>query len=271
MIHWLASYPKSGNTWVRAFLCAYKFLTVDINRLDFVIGDNQLWFYQLASPLPFHQLKLYDWAAVRLSALLSMNVSRKYDPFIVKTHNCNANIKDIPLIPVGFSGPSVYVVRDPRDVALSYASHFGVSIDMAITQMRSRTNGTAANGDKNEMMSLYSSWGEHYRSWRGMPNTSIVRYEDMLDKPDLAFREIIDQFGLPYDQERFDYALEAASFTSLQREEAKSAHGFRENSPKQEFFFRKGESGGWRANLTNEQVLQIEDHAYKYMKELGYV
>ena len=270
MIHWLASFPKSGNTWVRSFLTAYQFGTIDINRLDFVCGDNQFWFFQLASPLPYHQLGMYEWACIRLSALYSMKVAKKYTPFLVKTHNANANIRDVPLIPNGLTGNSVYLIRDPRDVAISYASHMGVDIDTAIGNITNEHLGSKASTELNALPQLFSSWDRNVYSWRKRDYCIVVRYEDLLAQPEIEFRRILDHYGIDYSQEKFETAFNLTRFDRLQKMEAEAEGGFSENSPKQERFFRKGKAGGWQNELTAPQVERLETALGEEMRRHGY-
>lgn len=268
MIHFLSSYPKSGNTWVRAFLMAYKFGTVDLGRLDFVVGDNQTRLFQLSCPMPYDKVGLYDWACIRLTCLVSMLASRVYTPFIVKTHNCNAVISDVPLIPDGLTGNSVCILRDPRDVVLSYASHMGKTIDKAIDELGNRNNGVKADSEKGNLPVLYSSWSEHIKSWVKRKNTLVVRYEDLLSDPEPNFKKILDHYGLDYTQEEVLNAIELASFDRLQK--AEDDGGFKENSAKQDRFFRRGTAGGWREDLTEEQVRKIEEAHGEEMVKWGY-
>ncbi|MCK5016498.1 MAG: sulfotransferase domain-containing protein, partial [Candidatus Peribacteraceae bacterium] len=186
-IQWLASYPKSGNTWVRLFLEAYLLGRVNINNLVTTCGDSNIHYYQPNSCVPYDQLELYDYGAVRLAALHNMVRQNRKTFFCVKTHSIDANLVDIPLIPRGYSDKSVYIVRDPRDVAVSWAKHLGQSIDKTITGMITEGFGCPSVAEDKTLQTLYGSWGQNVRSWGLFPVALVVRYEDLLNDPEKWF------------------------------------------------------------------------------------
>jgi hypothetical protein len=166
MIWWLASYPKSGNTWVRIFLDAYaKDAEIDINNLGGgVIGDNQPNSYRAITDDELADFSQYDWLGMRYAALRHLRKWAWTDGLLMlKTHNANAIIDHFPLIPWRITSGAVYVVRDPRDVALSYANHFDVSVDDAITAMNQHTNRVV---DKRQagMFHVLGTWSKHVDS-----------------------------------------------------------------------------------------------------------
>lgn len=268
-IHWLASYPKSGNTWVRAFLSAYRFGKVDINRLGFVSSDNHQHLFQMCSPEPFHEVDTYGWACVRLAMLNAIVVTDHSDPLILKTHNCAASVGDVPVIPEGLSEPSIYLVRDPRDVAVSYANHLQKPIDQVIDMMCKGDAGVAHNAKRGGLMEVHASWGLHVKSWQTRQFAKVIRYEDLIEDPDANFKTILEQYGIEYDETKFEHALSASSFSALQKAEDES--GFHEKGVRQSRFFRRGEAGCWRDEMTPDQARRIEREFRKAMLAFGYV
>lgn len=139
-ITWLASYPKSGNTWVRALVEAYRRNgTVDINGMTEVMSDSILSFYQCVLPMPVAQAGKMAPVMVRPAALIQMISAARSLPIMLKTHQQNSRVRDCyPLIPDELTARSIYIVRDPRDIAPSYARHMGISVDDAIERMTSK-------------------------------------------------------------------------------------------------------------------------------------
>ena len=165
---------------------------------------------------------------------------------------------------------SVYVIRDPRDVAISYASHMGIDIDTAIDNITNENLGSKASTELNALPQLFSSWDRNVYSWRKREYCIVVRYEDLLSQPEIEFRRILDHYGIEYSQEKFENAFTLTQFERLQKAEAEAEGGFSENSPKQKQFFRKGKAGGWENELTAPQVERIERELGDEMQRHGY-
>jgi len=140
MIRWIASYPKSGNTWVRLFLMAYADPgAFDLNQrsADHTQDTNADVYEQVAAAelqcLSDTEARLLRGAVlVRLSRLAKANSG---GPAYLKTHSANVTVNGLAWIPPDFTERSVYILRDPRDVAVSLADHLGLSLDDAIAAM----------------------------------------------------------------------------------------------------------------------------------------
>lgn len=263
-IHWLASYPKSGNTWVRAFLDSYAIGSVDINNMGEVLGDGNVMFYQQASPVPYDQLELYQWLAVRTNALFMMTAfygTRK--KLILKTHNIHAQINDMPTIPVGFSTKSVYLIRDPRDVAVSYAAHQGKSVDEMIESMKDINFGMKSVAEEASMAGFVSSWDKNIEGWERYPNIEIVKYEDLKNDPVPNFKRILEQFGYEYDEKKVQDALDACHLDKLKQQE--DAEGFKEATKHNRFF------GKDHPEIKDAQRTAIEEAFGPTMERYGYL
>ena len=268
-IWWLASYPKSGNTWARMFLSAYRTGGLDINNAYGCLADNQVYFHQVCSPKPLRELKAYETLAVRQAALLhQVLVTHAADPYVLKTHNANAVMEGLPLIPWALTAGAVYIVRDPRDVVLSYADHFGAGIDGAIEALAQPKN-TIMQPDG--LYHVVASWSLHVESWlesKSFP-TGVIKYEDLHREPEPRFRRLLGYFGIdPIDEGRFENALALTRFDALRAQE--DARGFREKSEHSKRFFRRGQAGGWRDVLSASQVARIEQDHGEMMERLGY-
>ena len=264
-IVWIASYPKSGNTWVRAFLHNYlapQAAPRSINALEEVsITECAAALYHApgATPPPEQVQALRPAVHERLTRL-------RPGPVFVKTHNANLALHGVPLCTPAHTAGALYMVRDPRDIALSFAAYTGRDVDEIIAFME---NAGAANAsDGAQVIELLSDWSAHVRSWVAAPNRLLTRYEDLLAAPERYFARIIRFLGASeVDAQRLTRAIEFSSFKSLSAQEA--AEGYRAGGKGK--FFRQGQAGQWRECLTPVQAQRITAAHGEVMRELGYL
>jgi hypothetical protein len=270
-IIWLASFPKSGNTWLRAFL--HNLLrnpdeSYDINKLaDFSKGDAQMGWYNILDSRPGSEITKEEIAALRPKIHEGMTRIRQ-DSLFVKTHNAMVEDHGTPMITMACTAGAIYVIRNPLDVAISFSHHYGVTIDEAIKRMATPGLGTE-NTDKH-CYEVYGSWSQHVRSWTLNPHRGlhIVRYEDMLDSPNKTFGGVVAFLGLTVTRDRLNSAIRRSSFRVLQEQEKRQ--GFVEKSEAAERFFREGKSGQWKKLLTKEQVESVVAAHQDQMARFGY-
>jgi hypothetical protein len=264
-IVWLASYPKSGNTWLRAFLHNY---IVDaqtphsINSLvDFSVAECAGAFYG-----PDHA-GLRDEQVQRLRPAVHAQLTKLHDDLVfVKTHNANRALHGVPLCTPGVTAGAVYIVRDPRDVALSYAAFAGKCVDEIIEFMADARAGNAT--DAAQVFEFLGSWSEHAISWVAAQKRLLVRYEDLLNEPERYFARVIKFLGTgEVDARRLARAIAFSGFDVLSGQEA--ANGYRAGGGA-ETFFRTGKAGQWRDCLTQAQVQKIEAAHGEVMQKFGY-
>ena len=187
----------------------------------------------------------------------------------MKTHNCLGEHFNYPLISMDVTAAAGYIIRDPRDVALSATDRFGVSVDETIELMN--TAGAQGHPAPGMVYEVQSSWSIHVQSWTQRPHGKlhVVRYEDLLARPTREFRTIARKLGITRDKARIRRAVEHASFKKLQSIER--AQGFAERSEFSEKFFRSGRSGAWKDKLTPEQAKRIERDHREQMERFGYI
>lgn len=272
-IIWLASYPKSGNTWMRAFL--HNLLrdphdSYDINKItDFSVSDSSINWYQTQTRKPWAEWKPIEVARMRRTAQVSVCASRGDDTF-VKTHNASVRHLEYPLIYPDLTAGAIYIVRNPLDVCISLTHHYGCDVDAAIKIMADETTGSPIN-DK-LVYEVHKSWSTHVDSWtsQARPGLIVLRYEDMLHKPLKAFGGLVGFMGLkpPPSRQRLERAIERSSFRTLRQQEDQK--GFKERSPHAQKFFREGRAGQWREVLTQSQIDLIVDRHKEQMQRFGY-
>lgn len=273
-IVWLASYPKSGNTWFRCFLSALIEGEVNINRLhtDGIFSSRHIFdtaFDIDGRMLDEQEIKNLMPRAVRYYASQSKKM------LFCKIHDAYSyNSRGQAIIPSEVTWKVIYLIRNPLDVVASFANHNNSTVDAAIALMNNprgylarQKNGFNVN---NQTPQLMYSWSGHVQSWHEQEELDIltVRYEDMKQNALKTFSEAAAFIGLEVDDEAIENAIALSEFEKLK--ETEEAQGFREKNIKSPSFFRKGQTGGYKEELTPEQIRAICIVHGKTMKEFGY-
>jgi hypothetical protein len=258
-IIWLASYPKSGNTWMRSLLAHYFMppgQAPDINNLRrFTTADVRQDFFDAANGGPFAGQGLEDWLRVRPQALRLIAGSKPGTHF-VKTHCQAVKFMGQDLIPPEVTVGAVYVLRNPFDLAPSFARHQGADIDTAIDRLM---NPETLMGTPTGIFDAMGRWDAHIRAWTGAPGLPrhVVRYEDLLDKPARVMRGLLDFLSVKPDSAKLAKAIKATTFEAMKTQE--ETQGFLEKPAGMQAFFAKGQAGVWREDLTPAQVGRIRE------------
>jgi aryl sulfotransferase len=269
-VTWLSSYPKSGNTWLRLLLEAYRCNgALDINDIRICTSDGGAPIMQGVSPISLDQLGFRGEALLRPAALLNL-FCRLTNPVLVKTHWANVQPPGLPsFIPKEFTEKAVYVVRDPRSVLPSFASFFQFPIDKAIIAMNEKDFVIGGHGIW--ARSMISSWSNHAASWIGEKDfpVHIIRYEDMATDAAKELTEVLEFLGYEVDEDRVARAVEATRISKLQ--EAEKEKGFREHRGNSTSFFGNGGGSRWQEELGPKWIKQIEEDHSEMMKTLEYI
>ena len=269
---WLASYPKSGNTWLRAFL--HNLIhdrggPLDLNALSrSTLMDAGREHYEPLLDKPWDAVTAADAARLRPRVQAAMAASRK-GTVMVKTHSMLTGLSGQPSHDPALTAGAIYIVRDPRDIALSYADHLGIDIDATIGSMA--TPEAVTYTTRNGVAEFLGSWSQHVASWTAQegPTVLVLRYEDMLADPQTSFGRVAAFLHLDAPPALLGKAIANTAFAQLTRQEVEQ--GFRERSPEQARFFRKGRAGGWRVMLTPQQSARIAADHGPVMRRFGYL
>lgn len=277
-IVWLASYPKSGNTWFRIVLSRVLNQSVCpdyINDIDTILGSpmvvNRMWMNRISGfdtallsddELDMLRPAAYEWYAGQVGKSVYIKIHDAYTFVDAST----------PLFPVKGCLGAVYFIRNPLDVAISLAHHAKCPVDWSIHMMANPKFSVPLNTrNDRQIRQQISSWSNHVNSWVSNPpfKVLVLRYEDMLANPLATFAEGMEFLNLAVSKANLSKAIEDASFDKLQRQEAQ--FGFREKPPGEGSFFRKGIVGDWKASLNEAQIHKIiQDHG-EVMREYGYL
>lgn len=268
-IVWLASYPKSGNTWLRAFLAnLFSDRPADINSLNTA---------QLAARETYDRTTGWETADFTEAELdgVRFGVQETFSELSpgvpIKTHEVFADPRDgRPRFSLSATRCALYVVRNPLDIAVSLSHYAGETIDATIRTMNDPMASLSFPPNSLQVMQLLCDWSTHVTSWVDAPGLAVVvlRYEDMIATPETVFGSACRFAALPSDPERIERAIANSRFDALQRQETE--RGFVERTTNR-VFFRQGRSGGWRDVLTDGQADAIVRRHADVMRRFGYL
>jgi len=274
-IVWLASYPKSGNTWLRAFLAnliANRVIPLTPDELrDYGDAEALAGRYTELAGRSNLDLRPDELAALRMD-VHALIAQRANGTRLVKTHNFCGSLDGHPLVNWQVTAGAIYVIRNPLDVAVSMTHHFGLTQDQAIERLRD--DRVASENDESFVSDFIGSWSTHVKSWadaaeRLQGKVVVLRYEDLLEKPAKYFAKAAKLIGLGQDKARIERAVRHASFQALSSLEQK--HGFVEAVDEKTRFFFKGRANQWREALSREQVQRIVADHREQMQRFKYV
>lgn len=275
-IVWLASYPKSGNTWMRILLTNYLSGSpepADINNLVTEAISSARHFIEKYLELNTSELDLAMIDRYRPDVFRAFSEETSAREAFIKAHEkYYKNAEGQPIFPTDVTKAVVYMVRDPRDVALSYADHLGLPLAMTIQIMNEPDSVEKHDLNRwhNQFEQPMGNWSEHVLSWTEQKAFPIipVRYEDLLAEPLVQFKRVIEGIGFEWDAAAGEKAVMFSSFEQLKEQE--QTKGFFEKSAQSNAFFRSGISGGWKAKLSREDAALIWQTHKVVMQKMGY-
>ncbi|MBT5434027.1 MAG: sulfotransferase domain-containing protein [Alphaproteobacteria bacterium] len=271
-IIWIASYPKSGNTWLRIFLFNLFADSPEPMTLSEVshmsTSDTVLRWYREVDERDPASWTMHDVADLRLVMQRHMT-TQSLDAVFMKTHAALVPMAGRQPFDMEASAGAVYIVRNPLDVAVSYMRHAGVPADQIVDIMSTPNHMLPRTDDLAEF--VQGGWSQNVMSWTREPNPAIhvVRYEDLAAKGMETFGAICSFLKLEMDEERVARALDHASITTLRRLE--DEQGFNERSVHQERFFGEGGVDAWKRDLPEENARQLVQRHRAQMERFGYV
>lgn len=235
----LVAYPRSGGTWLR-------FLTGTL-----VHPENPVTFANLESTVPsiYHRP---DWLLLRAAR-----------PRILKSHESYYSRHQ----------KVIYIVRDPRDVAVSYYHY--------VIKYRELPSGYpmadyVPRFMREDFEAQFGPWNDHVSSWlqmrQGQPDFLFLRYEDLLADPMTELGRIADFMGITATTSRLRQVISLSSsdhMRQLEREQSRQWSGTRK-SRQDMFFVRSAKSGAWKQELPAESVRLIESSWGPVMQTLRY-
>jgi len=284
MILWLASYPKSGNTYLRALLVAYFFTkegNFDFDKLKFTKFFPHINLFKNLG------IDITDENEVLKNYIKAQEmINKKYNKSIlfVKTHSTLQSINGNQFTNLDNTLGAIYVVRDPRNVVTSYSNHYQTSVEQSAHDMFTNTylkGMVDYNSFQNHVLTHLGTWADNYNSWKHFNKFNkylLIKYEDIVSKPDVIFQDVlkfiakISNTNLKIDKKKMENAINTTTFENLKQMEEKK--GFIEAVKRKDnniTFFKQGSNRDWKKLLTNEIKNKIEKSFNAEMKELGYL
>jgi len=273
---WLASYPKSGNTWFRVFL------TNLIYESEAPAHINDLAETSIAS-----SRKIFDEYTGLSSSDLSFEEIDKLRPEVYRMQSQESNEllfkkvhdkfyfvdKDQALFPPEITQACVYFIRNPLDVAVSFAYHSAKDVQRMVKVLNDSAYAFCDNNDRlpNQLRQILGTWSEHVASWttQKLIPVHVVRYEDMKQNTFETFKKAVQFIGIKKSDQQIKTAIEKSDFKILAQQEQEK--GFKEKMIKSKSFFRKGEIGDWRNYLDEKMKNEIINNHKTIMKKYGYL
>ncbi len=284
MIIWIASYPKSGNTWLRAMISTYYYSqdgTFDqslLRQIDQFPTNKYFKDYKFDKNIPGDTCKFW------IKAQEKVNLDKRIKFF--KTHNAFGKLNNNDFTDKQNSIGCIYVVRDPRNVITSLKNHYQLNDSQAFSWMTNEKN-FIYNIQKFEDLGysdfqFISSWSTNYRSWNIQKKIPIklIKYEDLLNATYEVFLDIIKFISKvtnntqSINKEKVRKTLRATTFEALKKNEIE--HGFseavidREDKNKKVPFFNLGPKNKWEKILNKDYREKIENIFDKDLQDLKY-
>ena len=283
MIIWLASYPKSGNTWVRSFLTSLIYKkdgTADLNSMPISQYPLRSHFNGLVNEFDNINLLSEKW----ISSQDLLNLDNKIKFF--KTHHVMCNFGKNSFTNYENTFGVIYIVRDPRNVITSILNYYSKNNyeeakqflfdERKIIGVDFPKNNEHQRG--NNIITLISSWKTHYNSWKNFKkNFLLIKYENLINDEINEFSKIRNylenKLNLRFSNNKFDTAISSNSFAKLKKIE--ETEGFSENvkinSNSEVNFFNLGPKNDYK-NLLDERISKEIEKIFSHeMKELGYI
>ena len=282
MIIWIASYPKSGNTWVRSLLASYLYTDNGIFNFNLLRKISQF------PSRPHFETFLNDFTDIKKISNYWIAAQEKIRLFnnetvFLKTHSALCTLENNPFTNKNNTKAVIYVVRDPRNLITSFAHHYSKNIDEAFDFIKDKRQMLLKNdygkGDFG-IATVLGNWSEHYRSWKNIKFAPIliIKYEDLINNTKKTFSTILDFLSnfmdIKIDEKKIMKTIETCDFDRVSKKEKEE--GFYESvvskiNKKKLNFFYLGKKNDWK-NLLNPVVeKKIRQTFQKEMEELGYI
>ena len=287
MIIWLASYPKSGNTWLRFFIVSLltnNKSNINLNHLKAIV--------------PFPRKSQYESLIKDFSNIKEVaknwensqdKINSKKTIKFLKTHNMLCRFGDNYFTNTKNTLGTIYIVRDPRNVITSVQNHYGHSNygkskeflfnEKQIIKLSKIQEQKFIGNTDFPLPQIIGSWQTHYKSWKNMKKNFLqIKYENMIINPYEEFKKVSDYLQkllkIKFSKEQIKKAISLSSFDKMQKME--ETHGFTEGiedektGEKKKFFFL-GPKNDWKKILDKEIANEISTKFKLEMKELGYL
>jgi len=278
MIIWLASYPKSGNTFLRSLLASYFYSENGVFEFEQLKKIEQFPVNENFEKIGININDKFEVAKNYIKAQEEINKTKKLSFW--KTHSSFCKLYDkYNFSDLKNSLGVIYIVRDPRNVVSSFARHNSKSINETVELL---INDLATGNEKNEVEVYLGSWNFNYNSWKVFKNSNrylLIRYEDLINDTEnvyikiLRFINDLSKLKSPININKIRKVVKSTTFSQMKKLEEEQ--GFEESKVndlgKTVKFFNLGPKNNWKNLLSSQIIKKIENKFNKEMLELGYL
>jgi len=284
MIIWLASYPKSGNTWIRSLIGSYFFSKDGIFNFDLLKNIEQ---FTPDIPDSILNEKIHYQSKVSKSWIISQKkINRDNKIHFLKTHNAMCAINGNNFTDRFNTLAAIYIVRDPRSVLTSISHHYEINQDKSLDFITNKRKiiypvkrGSLNKSNENDFNFL-SDWSTHYNSWRNINfcPIKIIKYEDIISNNKETFVSILNFLSkfikIEINEKKIENSISSTNFENLSALEKKLGFDeaiYSKNTQKKIKFFNLGKENNWKKMINKKIAKSIEKTFNKEMIELGYL
>ena len=277
MIIWIASYPKSGNTYLRSFISSYFFSKK--GKFDFNLLLNVLQFPSVKFTKKNLNSKLeasQNWIYNQKQFFSGENIH------FIKTHNTLDHYEGNNFTSKNLSLGAIYIVRDPRNLITSMTHHYSLNYDEAykilIDQNASLLEKSLENDFSN--FTFLGSWSNHYKSWKNSKDfeTLFLKYEDLENNKYETFKKIVQFINnlkkkkISINEKKLLNSIKSTNFSNLRNKEENE--GFEESvyskSGEKKRFFNLGFNNRWQKILPKNILSKLNNNLQNDLNDLGY-
>ena len=282
MIIWIASYPKSGNTWVRSLISLLLFSKEgkmnNFRPLRMIEQyPTKKFFFDLVKDYDDPIQIQKNW----INSQKIINKDKKIRFF--KTHHLFCKYGDNAFTDDANTLGVIHVVRDPRNIISSLKHHWSLkNLEEAKKKIFDEQLMTGFKVKTNNAYSfpvMISSWANHYNAWKKIKkNYILIKFEDLINNPKKELLKIIKYLNkikkIEISEDKINNILKTTSFDNLKELEEK---GFFEEANidlkanKYKSFFNTHPSQYKKTFISSGIKKEVEKKFCKEMKELGYL
>ena len=276
-IVWIASYPKSGNTWIRSIITSILYTSDGKFNFDLIKKIDQ---FEILRNFKFLKKNIDHFKQLHKMNVVSQywleaqkELTNKNKILFLKTHSANYEYENLFFANNETTKGCIYVVRDPRDIIVSYSKFLGISVEEVVKIIALKEN--KIYGPNKKVGVFLTRWDYHVASWTRINKPKLIlKYEDMLLNPRQSIKQITKflaedlNINFSIDEDKINNIILSTSFSKLKENEKEL--GFFESS-KNSVFFRSGQKNQWKEILTKKQLLFIEENFKQYMAMYEYI